>query len=463
MVSQAGPSRQRDWSRPISVFVLTLGFVLVVGLNWPGHLSYDSVIQLLDGRTGRFHTWHPPFMAFLLGVGDHLIRGPGLFITLQAFLLFSTLALMTLTRRTVGRFTAVVALGLIALPQVVLWQAIVWKDVLFADCMVAGFTLLWRALRQTGKSRRWWIAGAFLALIAATLVRQNGIIALILGGAALSFGTFHEQHGALPRRLLRSLAPAAGVLLASFIAVLAVTWALDQHAADEGGPEAQIHMLQTYDLVGAVAHDPRIPLNKLSPSLQTTVRSAAKLAYTSERNDDLLGNAFDRTTAAAADSIEAQWFDVILHHPLAWLRHRLEVFGWLLGSPQRVCFAETTGVDGPTPQLKALGIHPGQTPRDLALEAYAGAFHGTPIYSHLFYGVVAAGLIVHMFRSRAKEDAVFGFMLAAALLFVASFLAIGVACDYRYLYALDLSTIVVIYYWALGLGTGARRSTLSRT
>jgi hypothetical protein len=280
---------------------------------------------------------------------------------------------------------------------------------------------------------------------------------------ALSVGLFREKVGVLPRRLLSSIAPAAAVLLASFVAFLMITLALDQHAADAGGPEAQIHMLQTYDLVGVVAHDPSVRLTELSPSLETLIRTAARTKYTSERNDDLLGNAFDKTTAAAADDIEAQWFDVILRHPVPWVRHRLEVFGWLVGSPQSVCFAETTGVDGPPPQLNALGIRPGQTARDLALEGYAGVFHGTPIYSHLFYGVVAIGLMILMFRSKTKQDAVFGFMLAAALLFVLSFLAIGVACDYRYLYALDLTTIVVAFYCALGFGTAEGRWILSRT
>ena len=450
-------------ARIATATLLILGSALVVGLNWPGHLSYDSVIQLLDGRTGRYHTWHPPFMAWLLGLGDHLIRGPGLFITLQTSLLFAALAIVVLKRPVIGRFSPAVVVILLALPQVLLWQAIVWKDVLFADCVVAGFTLLWLALGNSGRRRVLWTAGGFVLLMAAALVRQNGIIALILGGAALGFGMGREAVGAFSSRLLRAVAPAAIVLLTGFAAVLAVTWALDQHAVDEGGPEAQIHMLQTYDVVGAVAHDPRIQLTQLSPSLGGLIRSTANTRYTSERNDDLLGNPFDKTTAAAADDIEGQWIDIIVHHPLPWLRHRLAVFGWLVASPQTVCFAETTGVDGPAPQLKALGITPGQTPRDLALERYAGAFHGTPIYSHFFYGALAIALMIVMFRSKINADAVFGFMLAAALLFVLSFLAIGVACDYRYLYALDLTTIVVAFYWALGLGTGERRWTLSRT
>ncbi len=463
MSSEPGLGPPRDWPRAATVAVLLIGFAMALSLNWPGYLSYDSVIQLLDGRTGRYHVWHPPFMAWLLGLGDRLIRGPGLFITLQALLLFSALVLMTLKRPVVGRFAPAIALALVGLPHLLLWQAIVWKDVLFADCVVAGSTLLWLALGGAGVRRTALIAGAFVLLTASALVRQNGIIALLLGAASLSFCLFGEETGGWPRRLLRAGAPAVVGLIVAAAAMLAISAALARHAVDEGGAEAQFHMLQTYDLVGAVAHDPKLPLDDLSPELATLIRDTAKTAYTAERNDDLLGNAFNRTTAAAADDIEAQWYDVILHHPWPWLRHRLAVFGWIVGSTPSVCYAETTGVDGPRPQLKALGIAPGQSRRDRAMEAYAGVFHRTPVYSHLFYGALAVVLMAAMFRSRERRDTVFGFMLAGALLFVLSFLAIGVACDYRYLYALDLTTLAAGFYWALGLGAGDGRWTRSRT
>src|SRR6202000_2161818 len=36
----------------------------MLALNAPGQLSYDSVTQLADGRTGHYNSWHPPLMAW---------------------------------------------------------------------------------------------------------------------------------------------------------------------------------------------------------------------------------------------------------------------------------------------------------------------------------------------------------------------------------------------------------------
>ena len=40
--------------------IVIAGFGFSAAINWPGHLSYDSVIQLLEGRTGVYANWHPP-------------------------------------------------------------------------------------------------------------------------------------------------------------------------------------------------------------------------------------------------------------------------------------------------------------------------------------------------------------------------------------------------------------------
>ena len=40
-------------------------------------------------------------------------------------------------------------------------------------------------------------------------------------------------------------------------------------------------------------------------------------------------------------------------------------------------------------------------------------------------------------------------LLLSGLGFTASFFLISIACDYRYLYMLDLATLVALVYWAL--------------
>jgi hypothetical protein len=43
-------------------------------------MSYDSVAQFAEARAGFYHSWHPPVMAWAMGLFDGLIAGTGLFI-----------------------------------------------------------------------------------------------------------------------------------------------------------------------------------------------------------------------------------------------------------------------------------------------------------------------------------------------------------------------------------------------
>ena len=84
---------------------------------------------------------------------------------------------------------------------------------------------------------------------------------------------------------------------------------------------------------------------------------------------------------------------------------------------------------------------------------YAEAFARTPVFSHSAYGLVAIGLAVLLVRRRQGADIAVAAMLGGALAFAASFAVISIACDYRYLYFLDLSAIAAALY----LAASARR------
>src|SRR5579862_645644 len=78
-------------ARIAAAAALIAGCAITLGLSWPGHLSFDSIVQLHDGRFGFYHSWHPPVMAWLLGLGDRILPGTGLFVLFDAALLFTAL------------------------------------------------------------------------------------------------------------------------------------------------------------------------------------------------------------------------------------------------------------------------------------------------------------------------------------------------------------------------------------
>lgn len=431
--------------------ILVAGWAATLVLSWPGHLSYDSIVQLHDGRTGFYHSWHPPIMAWLLGVGDAILPGTGLFVLFDATLLFGAMLAVLWTRRRPSWPAAAVAALLVLLPQFLLYQAIVWKDVLFADAAVAGFAFLAQAQAQWSarRARFAWLAASFLAFALAALARQNGAIALGVGAAALGVIAGRAQ-GARLGALYAAVALTAAAVLA--LSADHVLWL----RSDGGeGPVEQLELLRLYDLIGAVKADPSLPLDTLkddAPDLEQLIRSDGVRLYTPERNDTLVGSAkLERALAdTEPETIAVQWNELVTRHTWLYLKVRARVFGWVLLTPDiAACRPVFTGIEGPAGEMEDLGIAPRRDARDLALAAYAGSFEGTPVFSHAFYGIVALAAMIVLLRRRTGADLAIASMLAAALAFTASFFAISIACDYRYLIFLDLAALTAVFYLAL--------------
>ena len=122
--------------------LLVLGTGLMLALNLPGQMSPDSVSQLLEGRTGHYESWHPPVMAWLLGLFDAMWPGPALFVLFDTALLLGAWLLLLRLTKAPGWGAFAVALVMLLTPQFLLHQGTVWKDILFADSAIAAFACL---------------------------------------------------------------------------------------------------------------------------------------------------------------------------------------------------------------------------------------------------------------------------------------------------------------------------------
>jgi hypothetical protein len=70
------------------------------------------------------------------------------------------------------------------------------------------------------------------------------------------------------------------------------------------------------------------------------------------------------------------------------------------------------------------------------------------VFSHLTYALLAAGVSMALWRRRDGADLVMIALMLSALAFAATFFAISIACDYRYLYFLDLAAMAGLLYLA---------------
>ena len=436
----------------IAAAIIALGAGASLALSWPGHLSYDSVVQLAEGRAGVYEGAHPPVMSWLLGIADALRPGAAIFVVFDTVLIAGALVSFVALGRKPTWPTAVLALAFAAVPQLLIYPSIVWKDVLFAASATAGFACLAHAAANWERlgRRTPLLAATVLLLTVAALARQNGAVVLPIAAAAVGWIAARGTGAARARRGL-----VHGLAFLSAAAVLTVAATIGLTARSEVGafPRGPWEGLQAYDLVNALALAPATDLPVLrskDPWLETLLRADGVAAYSPIRANALEA-VLDRaaTHGDSADLIAAQWEDLIVRHPLIYARARARTFQWVFLTPDRKnCVLIFTGVSGPAEEMADAGLVPRDTALDDALETYALGFAGTPVYSHAAYGALGLVLLAVLLRRGRAPDIAVAAMLAAALAFAMSFAVISIACDYRYLYDLDLAAMAGALYAA---------------
>ena len=424
----------------LSQGLLLLGFGVMLMLNWPGQLSYDSVVQLADGRSGHYDSWHPTIMAWLLGLSDNLLPGAGVFLAFVALLLFGAWFLL-LRNGQPGWGIVILLILIFATPQLLLYQGTVWKDVLFANAGIAGFSCLAAAGAQWQKrpARFVLLVLSALTLSLAVLARQNGF--LLLPFAAASLGVIAAKQRATGWRYGARLL--AGILLL----VTGANFLLSFRSDGGQGAADQLRLAQSYDLVGAVRLDPSIHLTVLeqrAPNLDSAIRKDGVALY-SPHLVDTLENSTTLTNAiyhAPPGVVFMQWRQLILTHPWLYLRERWPVFLWVLVPPEILeCHPDVVGVEGPAEEMKFLGLKPHVRAQDRFLSLYVAHFFHTPVLSHLLFGALALAMLALLARRGLPADIAVAGLQIAALAFALSFFFISIACDYRYLYFLDLAAM----------------------
>ena len=88
-------------SKALGIVLLT-GYVVMLAANAPGHLSYDSLIQLHEGRNQVRESIGPALYAWVLGAFDRLIPGTGLYLAFSGFLVTGSLLSLRSLRRQVS-------------------------------------------------------------------------------------------------------------------------------------------------------------------------------------------------------------------------------------------------------------------------------------------------------------------------------------------------------------------------
>jgi hypothetical protein len=434
--------------RAVAAAVVLAGFAAMLAVNLPGHLEFDSIRQLLEGRSGVYSNWHPPIMSWMLGVADAIEPGAALFVIFDATLAFGAiLSLLWLTPR--PTWTSVpAALVAVSLPQLFLFQAIVWKDMLFADACLAGFVCLAHAAVQWKRPRLRYVllGGAVVFLSLAVLTRQSGAVVLPCAGVAL--GAIAARETTWKKGILFG----AGFILAGAALSLGVNAALQQRASDALGPIEQLEDLQLYDMAGMLKRQPDLQLTSLerdAPEMAKRLREKAAQLYTPIQHDRLTDDpVIHGLIVDSVDPVRAQWRALVFANPKTYLAVRAEDFSWLffsLHSDQ--CLVYEVGVSGDPADLRTAHLSRRYDDRDEWLDDdYGTPLVSTPALSHPFFAIGGLVSLLVFLRRRRPADLAMAGLLTAALLYTLSYFFISIACQYRYLFAVDLSSIAAVFY-----------------
>ena len=431
--------------------ILAIGYGLMLWLNLPGHLSLDSVLALHEGRTGVRESWAPALFAWTVGSTDRLVSGTSLYLVLSGFLLFGVWGAMAMLRPRTSWWASPVAAAAILIPNVLIYQGIVWKDVLFANVAVAGFVSLALASKVRRRSRSWALFGVAAVIFAAAgLLRQNGLVLMVPALAAVAWNARAQGWRG-----------AAGLAAGWGVSVAVLTLALSIVAQPQGvglpdiGGSKGVRLVQHYDLAASVARDPGRSLPHIAavdPAAANYILAHAGKQYSPQRIDSMGEDPqLIRALWRLPDEVvRTEWFDLITRRPATYLSVRFDAFRWVFATPViDRCLPVWVGVDGPPEALAELGMTQRRSLSDTRLYNYATWFMDTPVMSHLAYAGLALAVAGLLLVRREPADMAMLALLVGAILFTASFFIISLACDYRYLYFLDLAAITGAVYLAL--------------
>ncbi|HSN26085.1 MAG TPA: hypothetical protein VLT45_07360 [Kofleriaceae bacterium] len=409
-----------------------LGFMLYA---YPGYMSYDSVFQLGEARAGRFSDQHPPAMAELWRIVDHVITGPIGMLLLQSVCFLAGVYLL-FRRRMQPRTAAIAASLVLWFPPVSSVMAVIWKDSQMSAYIVLGTALILEPRRA------WKLAGLAL-LVLGTAMRHNGLATTF--PIVVVLFSWDPAHRFVKRH---------AIALAVSIAVIGAAQLVTRVLTDEPrhGWSTSFALV---DITATLRYvEPTIPDDQLRALLAgTTVLPEHDLHEATRREplgewvtaywDTAYSFFAVPKTAAERDAMTAAWRRVVPSHLGAYLTYRLEVFRRLLGlppvhlaSPVYNWFTDIQDIYGSA--VKA-GHDAGPAKVQDLLRRAMHWLGATYVFWIMTYAVLALLLIPFCFWDREVLALVASAILSEAALFV-----VAPTTDWRYSFWLVLAVVLAI-------------------
>jgi hypothetical protein len=496
----------------ILVLICVGGFGVSLLINYPGFMSTDSYVQLFQARKGVYSNDFPPFMAFLWHLTDRIVAGPfGMLVLITALIWLGTF-LVTLYWFNKERFTLLSLFPalIIFYPPLFGISGVIWHDnLMWAFLMLALGTV--GSLEPVSRRRRRWAClklGIIASLLLmAMLTRHNAGFAavpiMILSIVRFVGKDYRYVYriavpsvvGLLVCVMLQFCAALTTEYLATYKTNFWVALAIFDVAGiiyrmpDQQQQETSYarvptrlqgsldQLLKRYDpgdagrllwsdqetlafLAGAVPekrpgfgctwqHDTdskRIDKDPSAPHNNLVANNGVQV----DLLKDYMGARCFKLTAQEKTSLIQLWSTLVIHHPLAYLFHKMSVFRGVIGRHDYSDYVFMQNQTGDWPADWAPKIYGPPMPtlnwfqtkvKSLLLRFSAYLW---PIYMPLSYLVLTIATIGACLLSYTEERLQIALIATSGLSLEMGLFLLAPASDYRYSHYMVYTSVLAL-------------------
>jgi hypothetical protein len=425
------PDRAQPVRRGLCVAVAALiaaGYGLTLAIFYPGVMTYDAKFVHDDIASGVLGDWQSPVMTVLWGAIDPIAPGPG-----SMFLLFATtywlgfgLVAFTLARR--GSRLALLLPLLALLPPAFVFVGIIWRDVLFATTWLLAAAMTFALVERGARFRLPAQALAFALCAFGVLLRPNALIAAPI----LIAYVLWPMRISLKRTAILFIPAMAGLFGLVQVIYYGALGATRQHP---------LQSIMVFDL-GGISHfagQNQFPVTWNARETDLLLNGCYRptqwdIYWRLEPCDFVMRKIEGEEKLFGTPAITAAWARAVTHHPVAYLRHRAAFMWNFLGGENLTMWV--ADVEHPTQTVFA------DRPAFIALVSLHDALKPTPLFRAGAWLLVCIMVCAIAWRRRATPEGAFALgTCGSAAVYVMSFLAVGVASDFRYAYWAVLAAI----------------------
>lgn len=330
----------------ISVSLPLLLSLCILGICYPGFMSYDSIRMLEEARSSVMGGNFPAAPVYLLRLFDVSGHGPTLMIQVQNFSLLLSMALI-LRVLLVGLVpSAITLIAVVAIPPVIGSMLVLWKDVTMTSLVMLSLAMIFWASQKNSNDKFFLAAkwSSLIFLLIGTLIRFNAITSTPLI-AFYWLTVFYRNQGWKFR---------GASLIAIVSCMMASNYVLNNYrlpSFEKLEANTVVYRLMAWDLIGISewsrvslipfdtsdsASSPKVPISDIDniySSLGSEVMEiknhmlGAKVQIMPEKyNNKDIANA---------------WLAAVTAHPAAYIRYRWDLFSEIIGAKAYGTFEPT--------------------------------------------------------------------------------------------------------------------------